>query len=82
MLAQAKPAEAKRLLREAIEDVERGWRFLEHLAAFQPAPAATAGQGPPPAAGEDSQKSPDSQRSTAPPRETVGAATGKQEEGQ
>ena len=47
MLAQAKPAEAKRLLREAVDDIDRGWRFLEHLAAFQPNPDAPNGQGPP-----------------------------------
>jgi pyruvate-ferredoxin/flavodoxin oxidoreductase len=85
MLAQAKPAEARRLLREAVADIDRGWRFLEHLAAFQPAPAASNGQDPP-LSGQDSQTSPGSQKSpdspNPPPREPVGAATSKQEDGQ
>jgi pyruvate-ferredoxin/flavodoxin oxidoreductase len=89
MLAQAKPSEARRLLREAEEDVERGWRFLEHLAAFQPAPAATNGDGPSPAAApgdsqksSDTQQSPGAQTSKTPPAEAVGASSAKQQEGQ
>jgi pyruvate-ferredoxin/flavodoxin oxidoreductase len=80
MLAQAKPSEARRLLREAVEDIDRGWRFLEHLAAFQPAPAATNGHAPP-AAQDDSQKSAKVQAGE-PPRETVGVGTGAQEDTQ
>jgi pyruvate-ferredoxin/flavodoxin oxidoreductase len=80
MLAQAKPSEARRLLREAVEDIDRGWRFLEHLAAFQPAPAATNGHAPP-AAQDDSQKSAKVQAGE-PPRETVGVGTGAQEDAQ
>jgi pyruvate-ferredoxin/flavodoxin oxidoreductase len=82
MLAQARPAEARRLLREAVDDVERGWRFLEHLAAFVPSPAANSGHGPPPAAASDSPKPPGSQTSNSSPPEPVGAASGKQEERQ
>jgi pyruvate-ferredoxin/flavodoxin oxidoreductase len=82
MLAQARPSEARRLLREAVEDVERGWRFLEHLAAFVPSPAPNNGHGPPPADASDTPKSPGSQTSNMPPPEPVGAATGKQEERQ
>jgi pyruvate-ferredoxin/flavodoxin oxidoreductase len=77
MLAQAKPAEARRLLREAVEDIDRGWRFLEHLTAFSPAPQATNGHAaPPPVPKEDSQKQ------SEPPRETVGVGSGRQEESQ
>jgi hypothetical protein len=74
MLAQAKPAEAKRLLREAVEDIERGWRFLEHLAAFQPNPGGPNGQGPPAAA--DARNA---SKTNEPAPETVGATTAKEE---
>jgi pyruvate-ferredoxin/flavodoxin oxidoreductase len=74
MLAQAKPAEAKRLLQEAVEDIDRGWRFLEHLAAFQPSPGGTNGQSPPVSApGKEEPKTNEL------PTEPVGATTAKEE---
>jgi pyruvate-ferredoxin/flavodoxin oxidoreductase len=74
MLAQANLAEAKRLLREAVDDIDRGWRFLEHLAAFQPNPHKPNGQGP---AGEASGNG--ECKADGRPAEAVGAATVKEE---
>ncbi len=81
MLAQARPAEAKRLLREAVQDVERSWRFLEHLAAFQPVPAAPDADSPPAATNGDTPKAPDVHKSNTPTTQPVGA-TAQQEERQ
>jgi pyruvate-ferredoxin/flavodoxin oxidoreductase len=72
MLAQAKPAEAKRLLREAVDDIDRGWRFLEHLAAFQPNPRKPNGQGPAAGASGNGER-----QANGPATEAVGAASVK-----
>jgi pyruvate-ferredoxin/flavodoxin oxidoreductase len=74
MLAQAKPAEAKRLLQEAIGDLERSWRFLEHLAAFQPAPGPINGSGSTPS----SRESPAPEPAMA-SKESSSGATGREE---
>jgi pyruvate-ferredoxin/flavodoxin oxidoreductase len=74
MLAQAKPVEAKRLLQEAVEDIDRGWRFLEHLAAFQPSPGGANGHSPPaPAADKEIPKT------NQPAGEPAAATAGKEE---
>lgn len=43
MLTKSNPEEAKRLLKEAQEDVDRRWRIYEHLAGFKPEPKKEGG---------------------------------------